>query len=44
MARNRAFEASEIVDVFTDLERQLGSPEGDTLTSPPTRRVPYRRL
>jgi len=41
--RNRAFEASEIVDAFTDLERQLGSPEGDTLTSPPTRRVPYRR-
>jgi Fic family protein len=41
--RNRAFEASEVVDAFTDLERQLGSPEGDTLTSPPTRRVPYRR-
>ncbi len=41
--RNRAFEATDIVDAFTDLERQLGSPEGDTLTSPPTRRVPYRR-
>jgi hypothetical protein len=41
--RDRAFEASEIVDAFSDLERQLGSPEGDTLPSPPTRRVPYRR-
>jgi Fic family protein len=41
--RNRAFEGSEIVDAFTNLERQLGSPEGDTLTSPPTRSVPYRR-
>ena len=41
--RNRAFEASEIVDAFTDLERRLGSPEGETLTSPPTRRVPHRR-
>jgi hypothetical protein len=41
--RNRAFEATEVIDAFTDLERQLASPAGDTLTSPPERRVPYRR-
>lgn len=41
--RNRAFEAPEIVTAFTALERQLSSPEGDTLTSEPTRRVPHRR-
>jgi len=40
--RNRAFEASELVESFTALERQLASPDADTLTSPPTRRVPYR--
>ena len=40
--RNRAFEASELIDSFTALERQLASPDADTLTSPPTRRVPYR--
>jgi Fic family protein len=28
--RNRAFEAVELIDAFTDLERQLTSPEGDT--------------
>ena len=41
--RNRAFEAPELVDVFTTLERQLASPEGDTLVSEPTRNVPRRR-
>jgi len=41
--RNRAFEATDLVDAFTDLERQLASPEGDTQFSPPQRRVPYRR-
>jgi Fic family protein len=41
--RNRAYEAPEIVDAFTDLERQLASPTGDTRTSPPARTVPYRR-
>jgi Fic family protein len=41
--RNRAFEAPELIDVFTDLERQLASPRGDTRTSEPTRRVPQRR-
>jgi hypothetical protein len=28
--RNRAFEAGQLIDAFTDLERQLASPEGDT--------------
>jgi Fic family protein len=42
--RNRAFEAPEIIDAFTDLERQLASPEGDTRRSPPSRPVPYRRM
>ena len=41
--RNRAFEAGELIDAFTDLERRLASPEGDTRFSPPERRVPYRR-
>jgi Fic family protein len=40
--RNRAFEAPELIDSFTALERQLASLDADTLTSPPTRRVPYR--
>ena len=41
--RNRAFEAPELVDAFTALERQLANPEGDTLVSEPTRNVPRRR-
>lgn len=41
--RNRAFEAHELIDAFTDLERQLASPGGDTRSSEPTRRVPHRR-
>lgn len=41
--RNRAFEAPAIIDAFTALERQLASPEGDTRTSEPVRRVPRRR-
>jgi Fic family protein len=41
--RNRAFEAPELIDAFTALERQLASPEADTRTSPPVRRVPGRR-
>ncbi|MDA0181292.1 Fic family protein [Solirubrobacter phytolaccae] len=40
--RNRAFEAAELIDSFTALERQLASPGADTLTSPPARRVPAR--
>ena len=41
--RNRAFEAAELIDAFTDLERRLASPEADTRASPPARRVPHRR-
>ncbi len=41
--RNRAYEAPEIIDAFTDLERHLASPGRDTRTSPPTRPVPRRR-
>jgi Fic family protein len=40
--RSRAYEAPEIIDAFTALERQLASPDGDTRASPPVRRVPYR--
>jgi Fic family protein len=41
--RNRAFEAREVVDAFTQLERQLASPAGDTRVSTPSRRVPQRQ-
>lgn len=41
--RNRAFEAPEIIDAFTDFERRLASPVGDTRIAPPSRRVPARR-
>ena len=41
--RNRAFEATDLIDAFTDLERQLASPDGDTNISAPERRVPHRR-
>jgi hypothetical protein len=41
--RNRAFEAPDVIEAFTALERQLASPEGDTQSSEPSRRVPYRR-
>ena len=40
--RNRVFEARELIDAFTALERQLASPTGDTRTSPPVRAVPSR--
>jgi len=40
--RNRAYEAPEIITAFTDLERRLASPEGNTRTSNPSRRVPLR--
>lgn len=42
--RNRAFEAPELIEVFTALERRLASTEGDTYVSSPVRRVPRRRL
>jgi len=38
--RNRAFEAPELIRQFTDLERRLASPTGDTRSSKPSRRVP----
>jgi Fic family protein len=41
--RNRAFEAPAIINAFTDLERQLASPDADTRTSQPARPVPPRR-
>jgi Fic family protein len=41
--RNRAFEAPELIDAFTDFERQLASLAGDTRVSAPNRRVPPRR-
>jgi Fic family protein len=41
--RNRAFEAKDIINAFTDLERQLASPEDDTRSSEPSRPVPPRR-
>jgi hypothetical protein len=40
--RNRAFEAPELINSFTALERQLASPDADTRLSPPARAVPYR--
>ena len=41
--RNRGFEAPDIIAAFTGLDRQLASPEGDTRTSEPARRVSRRR-
>ena len=38
--RNRAFEALELIDAFTGLERRLASPESETRHSPPARTVP----
>ena len=40
--RNRAFEAKDVIDAFTSLERQLASPAGDTRSSPPSRPVTPR--
>jgi hypothetical protein len=40
--RNRAFEAREIIDAFTDLDRQLASTVGNTVPAPRARRVPSR--
>jgi Fic family protein len=40
--RNRAFEARDVVTAFTDFERRLASPVGDTNLAPPARRVPAR--
>lgn len=40
--RNRIFEARELIDAFTSLERQLASPSGDTRAARPSRTVPDR--
>jgi Fic family protein len=40
--RNRAFEAAELIRLFTELERRLASPTGSTRASVPSRRVPRR--
>lgn len=41
--RNRAFEAPELIDAFTALERQMASPQGDTRAAEPVRNVPRRK-
>ena len=38
--RYRIFEAPEVFELFTSLERALASPTGDTATAPPIRPVP----
>jgi Fic family protein len=38
--RYRVFEAADVVELFTGLERALASPTGDTATSAPIRLVP----
>ena len=40
--RYRIFEAPEVLELFTSLERALASPTGDTATAPPIRPVPRR--
>lgn len=41
--RKQIYEAREIIDVFTALERQLASPADDTQVESPARPVPARR-
>lgn len=41
--RYRIFEAPDVLDLFTSLERALASPAGDTAIEPPARPVPRRR-
>lgn len=38
--RNRAFEATEVIEAFIDLERQLASPAADTKVASPSRPAP----
>jgi Fic family protein len=40
--RNRVYEAPELVDAFTLLERRFASPASDTMVEPPSRPVPPR--
>ena len=37
--RYRVFEATDVIDLFTGLERALASPSGNTATAPPARRA-----
>jgi Fic family protein len=41
--RNRAFEAVDLVDAFNDLERQLATPDANTLRSRSERPMPQRQ-
>jgi Fic family protein len=41
--RNRVWEATEVIDAFTDFERALASPLGDTRARAPARPAPARR-
>ncbi len=41
--RNRVWEATEVIDAFTDFERDLASPTGETHSATPARPVPARR-
>ncbi|MGI8936771.1 MAG: Fic family protein [Iamia sp.] len=41
--RYRVFEATDVLDLFTDLERALASPTGDTRDARPARPAPGRR-
>lgn len=38
--RYRVFEAADVVELFTGLERAVASTSGDTATAAPIRRVP----
>jgi hypothetical protein len=40
--RNRVYEAPELIDAFTLLERRFASPAADTRIEPPSRPVPSR--
>lgn len=42
-SRNRSFEATELISIFTGLERKLASPDLDTQISKPVRNVPFLR-
>jgi len=41
--RNRAFESPEVIAAFTQLERRLASPAGDTHAAAPVRPVPWKK-
>lgn len=41
--RYRVFEATDVLELFTDLERALASPSGDTRDARPVRPTPRRR-